>query len=108
MTHVYRYNTAHNEIIKVINNISQFEHYLTILFIFICSKQHHKLAAGSPVDTLWAPTETNSCIDMDGVAKQLDIQVRNIDHGDHVKSVLLAAGKQRGQTSILHTWYAFM
>ncbi len=47
----------------------------------------------------------NLFIDKDGVGKQLDIQVRDIDHSYHVKSALWAAGNQSGHRSIGHTWY---
>lgn len=45
----------------------------------------------------------NLCIDMDDVGKQLDIQVSDIDHSDHVKSAFCAAGKESRHRSICHT-----
>lgn len=50
----------------------------------------------------------NLCIDMDDVGKQLDIQVSDIDHSDHVKSAFCAAGKQSRQINLSHIVVVFV
>lgn len=53
--------------------------------------QHNSSTTTSLLLCLWASSVMNFLIDEDGVGKQLDIQVKDIDHSYHVKSALWAA-----------------
>lgn len=59
-----------------------------LCFLYI---QRNSSTTASLLLCLWASSVMNFLIDKDGVGKQLDIQVKDIDESYHVKAALWAA-----------------